>query len=32
VWAVVGSPRLSHHNASLQVLPEGERRSRVDKA
>jgi len=29
VWAVVGSPRLSHHNASLQVLPDGERRSRV---
>jgi len=29
VWAVVGSPRLSHHNASLEVLPDGERRSRV---
>lgn len=27
-WAVVGG-RPSHHNASLQVLPEGERRSRV---
>jgi hypothetical protein len=24
-WAVVGSPRLTHHNASLQVFPEGER-------
>jgi carbon monoxide dehydrogenase subunit G len=24
VWAVVGSPRLTHHNASLQVLAEGE--------
>lgn len=23
VWAVVGSPRLTHHNASLQVFPEG---------
>jgi len=23
VWAVVGSPRLSHHNASVQVFPEG---------
>lgn len=29
VWAVVGSPRLTHHNASLQVVPDGERRSRV---
>jgi len=29
VWAVVGSPRLTHHNASMQVFPEGERRSRV---
>ena len=29
VWAVVGSPRLTHHNASLQVFAEGERRSRV---
>jgi carbon monoxide dehydrogenase subunit G len=28
-WAVVGSRRLTHHNASMQVLPEGERRSRV---
>ncbi len=24
-WAVIGSPRLTHHNASLQVFPEGER-------
>ena len=23
VWSVVGSPRLSHHNASVQVFPEG---------
>ena len=23
VWAVVGSPRLTHHNASVQVLAEG---------
>ena len=29
VWAVVGSPRLTHHNASLQVFADGERRSRV---
>jgi carbon monoxide dehydrogenase subunit G len=29
VWSVVGSPRLTHHNASLQVVPDGERRSRV---
>jgi hypothetical protein len=29
VWAVVGSPGLTHHNASLQVFPEGEARSRV---
>src|SRR5581483_298515 len=29
VWAVVGSPRLTHHNASVQVLAEDERRSRV---
>jgi len=29
VWTVVGSPRLSHHNASIQVFAEGERRSRV---
>jgi len=28
-WAVVGSPRLTHHNASLQVLDEGRGRSRV---
>jgi carbon monoxide dehydrogenase subunit G len=27
-WAVVGSPRLTHHNASMQVLADGER-SRV---
>jgi hypothetical protein len=27
-WAVVGSPRLTHHNASLQVFPDGGR-SRV---
>ncbi len=29
VWAVVGSPRLTHHNASLQIFPEGEERSRL---
>jgi hypothetical protein len=29
VWAVVSSPRLTHHNASLQVFAEGEGRSRV---
>src|SRR5919109_1849277 len=29
VWAVVGSPRLTHHNASLQVFAEDERRRRV---
>ncbi len=29
VWAVVGSPRLTHHNASLQVFEEGAGRSRV---
>src|SRR5262249_16797874 len=29
VWAVVGSARLTHHNASLQVLDAGGRRSRV---
>jgi hypothetical protein len=30
VWAVVGSPRLTHHNASLQVFAaEGDGRSRV---
>jgi Polyketide cyclase / dehydrase and lipid transport len=28
-WAVVGSPRLTHHNASLQVFADGEERSRV---
>jgi hypothetical protein len=27
-WAVVGTA-LTHHNASLQVFPDGERRSRV---
>ena len=25
VWSVVGSPRLTHHNASLQVFPDGDR-------
>jgi carbon monoxide dehydrogenase subunit G len=29
VWSVVGSPRMTHHNASMQVLADGERRSRV---
>lgn len=29
VWSVVGSPRLTHHNASLQIFPEGEGRSRI---
>jgi uncharacterized protein YndB with AHSA1/START domain len=29
VWAVVESPRLTHHNASVQVFPEADRRSRV---
>ncbi|HKZ07279.1 MAG TPA: SRPBCC family protein [Methylomirabilota bacterium] len=29
VWSVVGSPRLTHHNASLQVFPEGEGRTRA---
>lgn len=29
VWAVVGSPRLTHHNASLQVFAEGAGRSRI---
>ena len=24
VWAVVESPRLSHHNASVQVFPDGD--------
>ena len=28
-WSVVGSPRLTHHNASLQIFPEGDGRSRV---
>jgi len=28
-WAVVGSPRLTHHNASLQVFDDGDRGSRV---
>jgi carbon monoxide dehydrogenase subunit G len=28
-WAVVGSPRLTHHNASVQVFAEGGRQSRV---
>ncbi len=29
VWAVVGSPRLTHHNASMQVFADGEHRGRV---
>jgi len=29
VWAVVGSPRLTHHNASVQVFADGEHQSRV---
>jgi carbon monoxide dehydrogenase subunit G len=29
VWAVEGSPRLTHHNASLQIFAEGEGRSRI---
>jgi carbon monoxide dehydrogenase subunit G len=29
VWAVVESPRLTHHNASVQVFPEADGRSRV---
>ena len=29
VWAVVGSERLTHHNASFQVFADGERRSRL---
>jgi carbon monoxide dehydrogenase subunit G len=29
VWAVVGSPRLTHHNAAVQVFADGDRRSRV---
>ena len=28
-WAVVASPRLTHHNASLQIFAEGEGRSRI---
>src|SRR5215831_14977139 len=28
-WAVVGGARLTHHNASLQVFADGERRSRI---
>ncbi len=28
-WAVVSSKRLTHHNASMQVVAEGEGRSRV---
>jgi len=28
-WAVVDSPRLSHHNASMQVFDDGGGRSRV---
>jgi carbon monoxide dehydrogenase subunit G len=28
-WAVVGSPRLAHHNASMQVFDDGDRGSRV---
>src|SRR5439155_23826740 len=27
-WAVVDSPRLTHHNASMQVFADGEGRSR----
>jgi carbon monoxide dehydrogenase subunit G len=29
VWAVVGSSRLTHHNASMQVFDDGGERSRV---
>src|SRR5438552_1196572 len=29
LWTVVGSPRLTHHNASIQVFAEGEGGSRV---
>ena len=29
VWAVVRSPRLTHHNASMQVFADGNRGSRV---
>jgi carbon monoxide dehydrogenase subunit G len=28
-WAVVGSPRLTHHNASMQVFDDGDQSSRV---
>jgi len=28
-WAVVDSPRLTHHNASMQVFDDGDRDSRV---
>jgi len=28
-WAVVGSPRLTHHNASMQIFDDGDRGSRV---
>jgi carbon monoxide dehydrogenase subunit G len=28
-WAVVDSPRLTHHNASMQVFEDGDRGSRV---
>ena len=28
-WSVVGGPRLTHHNASLQVFAEDDGRSRV---
>ena len=29
VWSVVGSPRLAHHNGSMQVFADDDRRSRV---
>ena len=29
VWAVVGSARLTHHNASMQVFADGQGRSRL---
>jgi hypothetical protein len=29
VWAVVGSPRLTHHNASMQVFADGAGQSRL---
>ena len=28
-WSVVGSPRLTHHNASMQVFADGDRQCRV---